>query len=84
MDLNTDIEAEIADFMQVAPKMPESLEADASKHESSTSISGEDKSKNQNLNLELDDLTRQLKEALDKNEVVGWKESLFYFSKIVK
>ena len=33
-----------------APKMPESLEAAASKHESSTSISGEDKSKTQNLN----------------------------------
>ena len=30
--------------------MPESLEAAASKHESSTSISGEDKSKTQNLN----------------------------------
>jgi len=102
-----------------APKMPESLEAAASKHESSTSISGEDKSKTQNLNSALgnldsilddlppiqdqnssadmslatsknqdddnnnkantealDDLTRQLMEALDTNEVVGWKESL--------
>lgn len=164
MDLNTDIEAELADFMQVtqkfrqkangasvseaqvraspsmskepglqentapttvqgaadgAPKMPESLEAAASKYESSTSISGEDKSKTQNLNLALgnldsilddlppiqdqnssadmslatsknqeddnnnkadtealDDLTRQLMEALDTNEVVGWKESV--------
>ena len=60
MDLNTDIEAELADFMQVAPKMPELLEAVASKHESTTSISGEDKSKNQNLNSGLGNLDSNL------------------------